>query len=67
MMVRWQIHLEPENHAAVQMAAHALGISSAEFVRRAVRRELDRHQAARELAPVPAASNTGEHDGYENA
>ena len=39
-MVRTQIRLSPEEHEAARKAAERLGISLAEFVRRAVRQAL---------------------------
>jgi hypothetical protein len=41
MMLRWQLHISAADHAAVQAASKALGISSGEFVRVAIQRMLD--------------------------
>jgi hypothetical protein len=54
-MFRWQIHVTPAAHADVEVAAKRLGISSGEFVRRAIDHELDRGVKAE----APAAPGAG--------
>jgi hypothetical protein len=52
-MLRFHVHVPPEDHGGLQRVAHELGVSAAEVVRRAVKLTIDRHKAARELASVP--------------
>jgi hypothetical protein len=44
-MVRFHTHMAPEDHGALQKLAHEQGVSAAELLRRAIRRELAEHAA----------------------
>ena len=56
--VRLHIQLEPQLGADLQKAAHELGVSTSELVRRGARKVVDDHQLGRG-AVMPAASAPG--------
>jgi hypothetical protein len=53
--VRLHIQLEPQLGADLQRAAHELGVSTSELIRRGARKVVDEHQLGRG-AVMPAAS-----------
>jgi hypothetical protein len=58
MMLRIQYHQTQEQHGAVQTAAKRLGISSGEYVRRAIDRALELEPAPVQRSAIGAGSST---------
>ena len=56
--VRLHIQIEPQLGADLQKAAHELGVSTSELIRRGARKVVDEHQLGRG-AVMPAASARG--------
>lgn len=62
-MVRTQIALDPEDHRRVKRRAAEQGVSLAEYVRRAVRRELgDEQRPATDISVIFGLGSSGGSD-----
>ena len=57
--VRLHIQIEPQLGADLQKAAHELGVSRSELIRRGARKVVDEHQLARGAGAAASAPGAG--------